>query len=60
MNWREKKINTVWESELAPWAQICPNQQKEACVGIRIQTQEFLTLKPVYTGLYHSPICTSF
>lgn len=53
----EKK--KVWEKELAPWAQLCPNQQKEACVGISIPTQEFLTLKPVYTGLHHSPICTS-
>lgn len=56
---RKKKKKKVWEKELAPWAQLCPNQQKEACVGISIPTQEFLTLKPVYTGLHHSPICTS-
>lgn len=55
----KKKKKWVWEKELAPWAKLCPNQQKEACVGISIPTQEFLTLKPVYTGLHHSPICTS-
>lgn len=57
--WIERGKKRVWEKELAPWAQLCPNQQKEACVGISIPTQEFLTLKPVYTGLHHSPIYTS-